>query len=673
MLANLVYPAIKLMNRLSYGYKFLLINILFVLPLIALAYLQLAELSKQQNVTHKELDGIQILRQSLKLTEVAAEIRDLQLIQGNDESLTQEITQQKQQFSQLLDRLSDNSQRLDQDGKVQSNIQKLREQLQERSSYQSTSINVVFNKYQRLVEGSWSLTRQFSQLTGLSRDSDNANFLLMKLTLDQLEPILKHQGQVRSYSAKAIRAGAINSALANALNSLLDALITDQNRLAIIMSPIQSDQAHYGRHLLGFVNAIPEQLEQRLNRFENDLLLEEQLDHDWQTYFEQESGAHQAIYLFIEQAVTFVEQNLQQRFDEQNQNFYMVLIGVVATILITNYLMLGFNLSVRHGLQEILTATEKVAQGDLTCQVQLNSRDELGQFASEFNRMAERMRNLLAMVNTTVASVAEQAESVSHIASQSHSSVDEQHKQIERVASAFNQMTRSAQEIANQTQTASQQSREVGSKSHQGQSLVQNTLTDINRLSSDINQAVHVIHKLEQDSSNITQVLDVIKGIAEQTNLLALNAAIEAARAGEQGRGFAVVADEVRTLAQRTQNSASEIEQMIIQLQEGVNGAVEAMQVSHQKASQTVSNSSAVSETLNLISEHIEQIVDFNSQIASASEEQTMVSNEIERNIHSIFQAASDTASGANDTVNACQHMLQQTQELKSRVSTFKT
>ncbi len=673
MFSSILSPAIGLMNRLRYGSKFLLINLLFLLPLLWLAYMQLAELSSQQEASRKELDGINVLRSALKLTDVAAEIRDLQLIQGNEQTLKQQLDAQKKRFNQLLNQLEQSITRQDIDGKAAENIRQIRELNQQVNSYQSTSINIVFNKYHRLVDSSWNLTRQLSQQSGLSQDNDSANFLLMKLTLDQLEPILKHQGQLRSYSAKAIRSGAINSSLADALDRLLDALLSDQKRLDTTLGPILSAESIYGRELISFLNTVPEQMQARMERFENDLLLEEKLNTPWAEYYQSESAAHETIYLFIDQAVSYVEQHLQERFDQQNQHFYFVLFGVLAFVIITNYLMLGFNISVRQGLKEILSATEKVAEGDLTVQVNLTSKDELGQFANEFNSMTERMRSLLATVNSTVESVAEQAETVSQIASHSHGSVDKQHQQIERVVSAFNQMVSSAQEIASQTQTASQQSREVGQKSNQGQELVQNTLTDINQLSSDINQSVQVIHQLEKDSDTITQVLDVIKGIAEQTNLLALNAAIEAARAGEQGRGFAVVADEVRTLAQRTQNSASEIEQMISQLQTGVSSAVQAMQVSHQKADQTVSNSAAVSDTLNTISENIERIVDFNTQIASASEEQTMVSNEIERNIHSIHQAASETATGANETVDACQHMLQQTQELKQRVSTFRT
>lgn len=673
MFSILLSPAIGLMNRMSYFYKFVLINVLFLLPLLWLAWIQLASLSAQQNDTRRALQGIQTLRTSIQLTSVAADIRDMQFIQGNEQILQAQIEPQKQRYLQLLDQLSQAPDKKTDHSQALQSIQQLRSLVNTEHSFQSTSINIVFNKYHQLVAGSWNLIRELSQQSGLSRDSSKANFQLMKLILDQLEPVLKHQGQLRGYSALVIRNNSINSAMIDAMNRLLDELISDQENLSSIASPILSSSTMYSSALIQALSALPEQIEQATARYENDLLLEENLDHDWQAYFKQESAAHDAAYQFINQAIGYVEQDLQTRFDEQNQYFYLVLIGVLATIFITNYLMLGFNVSVRQGLEEILTATEQVAEGDLTCKVELSSRDELGQFAEEFNSMTRRMRSLLSTVNQTAESVAGQAQTVSQIAANSRRSVDEQHRQIEQIVNSFNEMVNSAQEIAGQTQTASQQSREVGQQSSQGQQKVQSTLSDINQLNAEIEESVGVVNQLEKDSDNITQVLDVIKGVAEQTNLLALNAAIEAARAGEQGRGFAVVADEVRTLAQRTQNSASEIEQMIMSLQEGVNSAVLAMNMSQKKALQTVKNSSAVSDTLEHISQLIDQIADFNCQIASASEAQTMVSNQIEQTLHGIHQSASDTAQGACATVDACQHMMQQTTELQSKVSSFRT
>uniref|UniRef100_UPI00356A9924 methyl-accepting chemotaxis protein n=1 Tax=Pontibacterium sp. TaxID=2036026 RepID=UPI00356A9924 len=530
----------------------------------------------------------------------------------------------------------------------------------------------LFVKNNQLVLESWILVHRLSYETGIYQDKDTHNFILMKVVLDVMEPLLEHQGQLRAFSTKVMKAGAINSSVMENLNRVLDDLINDQKRLDNSLRPIVSAGSVFGNTLVASAEIIASQLKQGADRFENDVLIEEQLEHNWKQYFQRESETSGAIYRFMNDAIGFVEQRLHEREAGQSQRFYGLLFGVLAVFLITNYLMLAFNLSVRNSIKSILDTAECVAQGDLTSQVRISNTDEMGELASKFNQMTERMRQLLSQVTSTVESVAVQAGVVDGIAQQSSEAVEMQRLETDQVATAINQMVGSAQEVADKTLIASHESGEVDKQAIQGQSLVKNTLADIDQLSLDIDAAMNVIHQLVKDSESITQVLDVIKGVAEQTNLLALNAAIEAARAGEQGRGFAVVADEVRTLAKRTQESTAEIEQMITRLQAGVNDAVRAMAVSHDKVGQTVTNSSEVGRTLEHISEAISRIVEFNSQIASAGEEQTMVANEIERNVQSISHVGNQTAEGAKGTVVACREMAQQTEHLKGMVATFR-
>jgi methyl-accepting chemotaxis protein len=672
MLSVLLSPAIGLMNRLNYLHKFSLINVLFLVPLLALAYLQLDEISVSLQITHTELKGITTLRQAITLTEIASELRDLTVVQGSGLDLNEQLNTLQARYREGLNTLEVAVTDLEGAEKLMELIASLRQLSAEERGAGTLNEAALFVKNNALVLESWILVHRLSYESGVYQDRDPHNFILMKVVLDSMEPLLEHQGQRRAFSTRVVKDGVVNSGMMDSLNRVMDELINDQKRLASALRLILAAQGTFGDVLVASAEATAIKLQQGAERFEKNILLEENLDHPWQQYFSQESDTNTAIYHFIYDALDFVETRLQSRDHAQNNRYYGLLAVVLAVFVITNYLMLAFNLSVRRSIQAILDTAERVAQGDMTCRVQIDNRDEMGTLATQFNQMIERMRQLLSQVTTTVESVASQAGVVDGIAQQSRDATETQRQETDQVAASINQMVGSAQEVADKTLIASQESEEVDRKAVLGQQLVTNTLADIDQLSRDIDDAMAVIHQLVKDSDAITQVLDVIKGVAEQTNLLALNAAIEAARAGEQGRGFAVVADEVRTLAKRTQESTAEIELMISRLQAGVNDAVRAMKVSHEKVGQTVTNSSEVGRTLAHISEAISRIVEFNAQIASAGEEQTMVASEIERNIRSISEVSNQTADGAKGTVAACQQMTAQTDQLQSMVATFK-
>jgi methyl-accepting chemotaxis protein len=361
--------------------------------------------------------------------------------------------------------------------------------------------------------------------------------------------------------------------------------------------------------------------------------------------------------------------------ESYSRESHLTLISMLVTITIVVLVLGGFTWFTKRAFQPLQSAVStlnQIAEGDLSMEIDSSRKDEIGQLMGAMSSMAGHLREVISEFKATSQHLADSSREMHMISDETRHSVQQQTSETELVATAMNEMAATVQEVARSASEAASAAQTADADAQSGQALVQKSSHSINTLASNVQNTAGAIAKLENESREIGSVLDVIKGIAEQTNLLALNAAIEAARAGEQGRGFAVVADEVRTLAARTQQSTQDIQEMIERLQGGAHTAVETMQASLENVSVNVDQASQTLAALETITAAVGRINEMNMQIASAAEEQGVVAEEINRNVVNISQAAEASADGANRTSSASDTLLDKAEQLNRIISRFR-
>lgn len=362
----------------------------------------------------------------------------------------------------------------------------------------------------------------------------------------------------------------------------------------------------------------------------------------------------------------------QANRDSQTQILLAVSASIIVLILVTLGRMFGMTVLMQH-LQYLREHLEAVGEGDFSHKLNIDNPDnEVGQMFTAYNNMTMRIGEIIGGVIHATAAVSNNIDTISQRLEKTAAGVERQHSETDQVAAAMNEMAATVQEVTRNTVQTADSARQAREEAVQGRAVVTETINSINALAQHIEEAVQVMSHLQQDSYAVGQVMTVISGIAEQTNLLALNAAIEAARAGEQGRGFAVVADEVRSLAQRTQQSTEEIRTIIERLQTQSNQAAEIMQGSQQHAQSTLAATTDADNALDRILDSASLITDMSTQIATAAEEQSQVTLEMDKSITNITGIAEQTLFDAAETVKVSTEIHAHMDELRQLISQFR-
>ncbi|BBH31230.1 methyl-accepting chemotaxis protein [Pseudomonas sp. St290] len=341
-----------------------------------------------------------------------------------------------------------------------------------------------------------------------------------------------------------------------------------------------------------------------------------------------------------------------------------LLVGIIAAVIITR--------QITRPLRETLAVVERIASGDLSHTVIVTRRDELGVLQQGIARMGVTLRDLISGIRDGVTQIASAAEELSAVTEQTSAGVNNQKVETDQVATAMHEMTATVQEVARNAEEASQAAAAADGEARAGDQVVSEAIAQIERLASEVIRSTDAMTVLQQESDKIGSVMDVIKAVAEQTNLLALNAAIEAARAGEAGRGFAVVADEVRGLAQRTQKSTEEIEGLVAGLQNGTQQVAAVMNNSRSLTDSSVALTRKAGASLENITRTVSNIQSMNQQIAAAAEQQSAVAEEISRSIINVRDVSEQTAAASEETAASSVELARLGNQLQMMVSHFR-
>ncbi|NMX62049.1 methyl-accepting chemotaxis protein [Pseudomonas sp. WS 5059] len=362
----------------------------------------------------------------------------------------------------------------------------------------------------------------------------------------------------------------------------------------------------------------------------------------------------------------------QKAADQYDSAFDLVVALLVLATALTVLFAWLLTRSITLPIAQALDAAENIAEGNLTQPIKVDGDDEAGRLLRAMNKMQEKLRDTLQRISGSATQLASAAEELNAVTDESARGLTQQNNEIEQAATAVNEMTSAVEEVARNAVSTSEASKNATTSAGDGRDLVQETVSAIERMSGDVQGTATLIGALAEESRDIGKVLDVIRGLADQTNLLALNAAIEAARAGEAGRGFAVVADEVRALAHRTQQSTSEIERMIGSIQAGTEQAVDSMRNSTERAESTLNIAKGAGMSLDTINSAIIEINERNLVIASAAEEQAQVAREVDRNLVNIRDLSVQSATGASQTSAASGELSRLAVDLNGMVGRFR-
>ncbi|MCB1789099.1 MAG: methyl-accepting chemotaxis protein [Gammaproteobacteria bacterium] len=665
----------KAIGRLSFAAKFALILVLFLIPVGYLGGLKLVEDRGLARALAAETVGIDYIAAIRDVYEKVPQHRGLSqaVLKGNEGArgkLDGVRSEVDTRFTRLLETDARIGAEFGQTADVR-NLQRTWQDLQARNA--GLAPPQSFAEHTALIGGLANLMDQVADRSGLTHDSDIATVHSARVLIEALPTVAEYLGRTRGLGSGIAAAGQYAPGLYAKLASNVAFVTYANDKLGGLLADLQ----HSVPQLAGQFAAQSQAAHTKIGEFltlVNDKMLasEDAVSAKSDEVFAAGTAAISHVFALFDAVRPALTAHLEARAAHARADSWRVLGLAGGCLLLLLYFGTAFYRVMVRSVRRLSQTAGQIATGDLSVRVNLGVHDELQQCETAINDLAAQFATLISDVKRASDAVDHAIEQVGSVTTNARESMDQQQLQISQVATAINEMNATVQEVAQSASRTAEATRDARGKVEEGKRVVGASRSSIENLANEVVRAANVINEVETNSNEIGSVLDMIRSIAEQTNLLALNAAIEAARAGEQGRGFAVVADEVRTLAGRTQASTQEIQQMIERLQQGTRQAVAVMQEGQKQVGISVEESEHANQALDAITLAIGQISDMSSQIASAAEEQSAATEEINRSVAGIDQASHRTGEAAARAEQTSQALRQHAGELRTNTDRFR-
>ncbi|GAB0076250.1 methyl-accepting chemotaxis protein [Pseudomonas syringae pv. tomato] len=672
---NILSPGIYLTNRLRFPAKFAVLAIIVVIPLIVLGLRVFNSLNSSIDTVAQERVGREYLHVvtpilRLSMLQRAATNRLL----AGDASAAQDLVTNRGQLETAFNNLADMDARQGRTLETENRVQRLRDGA--RSLMDSVKPGLAqdefFAQWSEQLAQTLNFIYYVSATSGMVLDEDYASLFMIDLSTIRMPREINVAGQIRGITAGLSTGQGLNVPMRGSLESLLKielqfrAELEQSIRLLKRRAPELA--ARIGEPIATATST--------MDSFRNDLSTyvrgSEFSVQQGQALSARGNVVVAGLYKAQDEIQTALQGELDARYDALLRQREVVIAMCVVMGLLLLYAFCGIYRALRVAIDSLLGVTRRLADGDLSARAQVVSQDEIADIGNGLNAMAEAFASSISHMDRTSYELSDVAARLGTSIGLAKQSMNAQQAETEQVATAINEMTASVADVAQNTEGAAMAADAANTASRDGLRIMGQTHSTIQALAEEVEISAQKVQALALHSQSIGGVIQVISTIADQTNLLALNAAIEAARAGEQGRGFAVVADEVRTLASRTQASTQEIRSIIEQLQSATHAAVQQMQAGQHKAQACISAASEASGSLSSISQGVERIVEMNTQIASAAVQQHAVSEDINRNVMEIRNSSGTLMLGIDNNAVTAEELARVASDMRSVVARFK-